>query len=101
MVTKIMNLHMLFVFTSMTIMLKCFDLWMCKGGVDTFALTINYLSAFWTLIHATINLFEVHETMGLSMIKQQRSLFEKYDLMHNVIAFMKDEGNNLKYMATL
>jgi hypothetical protein len=43
----------------------------------------------------------VHETMGLSMIKQQRSLFEKYDLMHNVIAFMKDEGNNLKYMATL
>ncbi len=74
---------------------------MCKGGVDTSALTINYLNVFWTLIHATINLFEVHETMGFSMTKQQRSLFEKYDFMHNVIAFMKDEGDNLKYMTTL
>jgi hypothetical protein len=43
----------------------------------------------------------VHETMGFSMTKQQRSLFEKYDFMHNVIAFMKDEGDNLKYMTTL
>ncbi len=74
---------------------------MCKGGVDTFALTINYLNVFWTSIHVTINFFEVHETMGLSMTKQQKSLFEKYDLMHNVIAFVKDEGNNLKYTTTL
>jgi hypothetical protein len=74
---------------------------MCKGGVDTFALTINYLNVFWTFIHAIINLFEVHETTWLSMTKQHISLFEKYDLMHNVIAFMKDEGNNLKYMMTL
>jgi hypothetical protein len=43
----------------------------------------------------------VHETMGLSMTKQWRSLFEKYDLMHDVIAFVKDERNNLKYMTTL
>jgi hypothetical protein len=43
----------------------------------------------------------VLETMGLSMTKQQRSLFEKYDLMHNVIAFVKDEGNDLKYTTTL
>lgn len=71
---------------------------MCKGGVDTFALAINYLNASWTPIHATISLFEVHETMGLSMTKQWQFLFEKYDLMHYVIGFVKDEGNNLKYM---
>jgi hypothetical protein len=28
------------------------------------------------------------------------ALFEKYDLMHYVIAFVKDEGNNLMSMAT-
>jgi hypothetical protein len=28
------------------------------------------------------------------------SLLEKYDLMHRMIAFVKDEGNNLMSMAT-
>jgi hypothetical protein len=27
-------------------------------------------------------------------------LFEKYDLMHRVIGFVKDKGNNLKYTTT-
>ncbi len=28
-------------------------------------------------------------------------LFEKYDLMHRMIAFVKDEGSNLMSMATI
>jgi hypothetical protein len=35
---------------------------MFKGGVDTFVLVINYLDEAWTFRHATIGLFEVHET---------------------------------------
>jgi hypothetical protein len=27
------------------------------------------------------------------------SLFEKYDLMHHMITFVKDEGNNFMFMA--
>ncbi len=29
------------------------------------------------------------------MASQLRSLLEQYDLMHHMIAFVKDEGNNL------
>jgi hypothetical protein len=35
---------------------------MSKGGVDTFALEINYLNELWTPMHVTIGLFEVHDT---------------------------------------
>jgi hypothetical protein len=45
-----------------------FDLWMSRGGMDTFALVINYLNGFWMPQHVTIGLFEVHEIIGLSMV---------------------------------
>jgi len=38
-----------------------FDLWMSKGGVDTFVLVINYLNEAWTPRHVIVGLFEVHE----------------------------------------
>jgi hypothetical protein len=34
------------------------------------------------------------------MASHLHSLLEKYDLMHHMIAFVKDEGNNFMYMAT-
>jgi hypothetical protein len=34
------------------------------------------------------------------MVSHLHSLLEKHDLMHRMIAFMKDEGNNLMYIAT-
>jgi hypothetical protein len=33
------------------------------------------------------------------MASQLHSLFEKHDLMHRMIAFVKDEGSNLMSMA--
>ncbi len=44
-----------------------FDLWMSRGGIDTFALVINYLYKAWTPRHITIGLFEMHETTSNSM----------------------------------
>jgi hypothetical protein len=35
------------------------------------------------------------------MVGQLHSLFEKYDLMHRMITFVKNEGNNLIFMATI
>jgi hypothetical protein len=72
-----------------------FDAWMFKGDMDTCALIINYLNNSCIPMHATIGLFEVHETTKLSM-----ALFERYDLMHYVITFVKGKGNNLMSMAT-
>ncbi len=77
-----------------------FDLQMSRGGVDTFALVINYLNESWMPQHVSIGLFEVHETIGLSMVGKLHSLFEKYDLIHCMIIFVKDEGINLMFMAT-
>ncbi len=77
-----------------------FDIWMFRGGMDTFALAINYLNESWMPQHFAIGLFEVHETIGLSMVSQLRSLLEKYDLMHCMITFVKNEGSNLMSMLT-
>ncbi len=49
-------------------------------------------------MHATVGLFEMHDTTGVSMVGQLESSFGKYDLTHHVIAFVKDEGNNLTLM---
>jgi hypothetical protein len=71
---------------------------MSKGGMDTFALVINYLNDSWTPMHVTIGLFKVHEIRWLSMVEQLHTSLEKYDLMNYVIAFVKDENNNLMSM---
>jgi hypothetical protein len=81
-----------------TTLLASFDLWMSTGNMDIFALVINYLNESWMPQH--VGLFEVHETTRLSMATQLCSLFEKYDLMHQMIIFVKDEGINLMSMAT-
>ncbi len=43
MVQKTMDLHVLHIFETTTTIATSFDLWMSKGGVDIFALMINYL----------------------------------------------------------
>ncbi len=65
-----------------------------------FALVINFLNESWTLVHVTMGLFEMKETNEQSMIIQLESLFSKFRLIHHVIAFVKDEGNNLTTMAS-
>jgi hypothetical protein len=52
-------------------------------------------------MHAIVGFFiEVHEITRFSMVGQLCILFEKYDLMHHVIVFVKNESNNLMSMAT-
>ncbi len=77
-----------------------FDLWISKGGMDTFALVTNYMKDFWTTMQATIGLFKIHENTMFSMVRHLCTLFEKYDLMCYVIGFVKDEGNNLMFIVT-
>jgi hypothetical protein len=42
---------------------------MSRGVVDTFILVIDYLNNSWILMHATIGLFEVHDTTRVSMAR--------------------------------
>jgi hypothetical protein len=50
-------------------------------------------------MHVIMGLFEVFEASRYSMAIQLQSLLEKYGLLHQVITFVKDEGNNLTTMA--
>jgi hypothetical protein len=73
---------------------------MSKGKMDTFALVINYLNNFWNLTHVIVDLFEGDKTTWFFIVVQLHTSFEKSDLMHYVIAFVKDENSNLMFMAT-
>jgi hypothetical protein len=46
-----------------------------------------------------MGLFESDETIGKSMVVWFKSLLSKFGLMHHVIAFVRNEGNNLSTMA--
>ncbi len=72
MVTKSMDIHVLPKFTSVAIISTSFDLWMSRGGIDTFALVINYLIEAW----------EVNETTSLCVAQQLQYLLEKFGLIH-------------------
>jgi hypothetical protein len=75
-----------------------FNFWMSRGGVDTFALVINYLDETCTPRHANVGLFEVHETINSAMVLQLQVLLKNFGLIHHVLTFVKDEGNNLGIM---
>ncbi len=81
-VTKCMEMHVFPKFTSATIVYISFDLWMLRGGVDTFTLVINYLIEVWELMHVTVGLLKVNETTSLYMAQQLQSLVEKFCLIH-------------------
>jgi hypothetical protein len=95
-----MDLHVLPKLKTITIVSTNFDLWMSKSDIDTFALLVNYLDEVWTPVHVIIGVFEVHETIGNSMTFQLQTLLENFGLIHHVIAFVKDESNNLGTMVT-
>lgn len=42
-----------------------------------------------------MGIFEVHETLGATMVIPSKDLFAHYDLLDKVIAYVKDEGANL------
>jgi hypothetical protein len=59
-----------------------FDLHMFYGGVDTFALVINFGNDTWLFMHITMGLFEVNETIGQYMANVFQSLLGKFGLLH-------------------
>jgi hypothetical protein len=75
-----------------------FDLWMSKGACDVFALVINFLNNDSQPKHVTIGLFEVRETTGQTLVRNQTKLWDKYGLKKRIIVDVKDEGSNLNAM---
>jgi hypothetical protein len=62
-----MDLHVLLSFQTTTTISIRFDLLMSRGGVDIFALVINYLDKSWIPQHVIIGSFEVQKTNSNAM----------------------------------
>jgi hypothetical protein len=93
-----MNLDVMSFFESIATISCNFIFWMSRGGVDTFALVINYLDETCTPRHVNMGLFKVHETINSAMVLQLQVLLKNFGLIHYVLAFVKDEGNELGIM---
>jgi hypothetical protein len=55
---------------------------MYHGGVDTFAMVLNFLNETWAPMHITMGLFEVNKTTEQSMVIQLQSLLERFGLLN-------------------
>jgi hypothetical protein len=77
-----------------------FDLWMSRG-VDTFVLIIHLLNHNRKLGHVTIDLFETIETSSATMAIQVNEMLVAFGFNIKILAYVKDEGNNLSTMTTV
>jgi hypothetical protein len=57
MVKKTIDQHVLPKLKIVAIVATSFDLWMFRGGVDTFVVVINFLNETWVLMHVIVGLF--------------------------------------------
>jgi hypothetical protein len=47
-----------------------------------------------------VGIFEVHETLGASMVVQFKDLLIRYNLLDKVIAYVKDDNTSLSTLTT-
>ncbi len=71
---------------------------MSKTGHDIFALVINCLKVDWQPKQITFGLFEPINPNGQTLAKKLIELLDNYALKRKNIAYVKDEGFNLKIM---
>jgi hypothetical protein len=68
---------------------------MPKGVHDVFIITINFLFNKWEVKHVIIELFEVNDINGATMIMRLQQHINKLSFIHKILAYIKDEGSNL------
>jgi len=85
-------------FASCNICTMSFDLWMVKGGVDTFVLIVHFFNDKWDFCHVTIVFFEIVKTIKGVLALQMNDLLVKHGLNVHVLGYVKDQTNNLSIM---
>ncbi len=75
-----------------------FDLWMLKGGVNTFILIVHFLNNKWELCHVTMGFFKIVKTTKAVLALQMNDLLVKHRLNVHVLVYVKDKANNLSIM---
>jgi hypothetical protein len=84
-----------YVLPSLTLCVTCttsFNLWMSRGGHDTFVMVVIFINNLWEPTHVTLGIFKVHNIIVASMANQVRILLNSFCLLDKVIAYVKDKG---------
>jgi hypothetical protein len=98
-VAKTMDHYVMLTLDFCVITTTSFDLWMSRSRHDTFALVINFINPQWVPCHVTMGLFEAIDITGVAMAAQVKDLLSSYSLCDKLIAYVKDEGDNLSTLA--
>jgi hypothetical protein len=72
---------------------------MSEGAYDKFALVINFLDENWQPKKVIIGRFEALKT-SQDLARNLRKLLDSYGLSKKIIAYIKDEAENLNSMTT-
>jgi hypothetical protein len=75
-----------------------FDLWMSRGGVNTFVLIAHFLNDKWESYYVTLGFKKIIDTFGNPMVFQVNDLLSKHGLNVCIIAYVKNEGDNISTM---
>jgi hypothetical protein len=94
-VSKTMDNH---VFPTLIHCITCiasFDLWMFCACYNIFAMVISFIDFAWQRVHLIVGLFEIQNTSVDNMAEHVKSLLGSFGLLDKLIAYVKDEVNNL------
>jgi len=94
MVSKIMDNHVFLALIHCFICIASFDLWMSHVGYNIL-MVISFIDFAWQCVHIIMGLFEIQNTSGVNIVEQMKSLLGSFGLLDKVMAYVKDEGNNL------
>lgn len=61
---------------------------MSQGGFNTNVLIVIYINKTWEPCHVTINIFEFHKSLRVTMAIQVKDLLAQYGLCDKVIMYM-------------
>jgi hypothetical protein len=87
-----MEHHILHSFAKTTTIIVTFDLWMSCGRFNTWR---YYTNKKWRPCPTIKGIFEIHETIGVTMALQLKDLLIQYDLLDKGISYVKDGCANL------
>jgi len=85
-------------FALCSICIMSFDLWMSTRGIDTFVLIVHFLNNKWEPCHVIMGFLKTMETIRNVLAFQMNDLFAKHKLNVYVLAYVKNEANNLSTM---
>jgi hypothetical protein len=78
MVEKTRDICVIPTLTSCIICTCSFDLWMFCVDFDTFIIVVSFINISWEPYHVTIGIFKVHNTIGVTITNQVKSLLDSF-----------------------